>query len=189
MLWRLRTIKTSRSPRVLGSATNLTIALDFSTVFVIATVVTGVLGVFSLSPCLPARVLLSSLIIATYPFPTAAALSRERRKHLLQRWPAIFVPILHGAVFLAPIPLASVLPDDRGIVSLASGWIAVFALEVMLYIVGTAFIILVLAKERAVRIHKDAAATDELTGLLNRRGFLQGAEAMVARGAQTQEAV
>ena len=66
--------------------------------------------------------------------------------------------------------------------------IAVFALEVMLYIVGTAFIILVLAKERAVRIHKDAAATDELTGLLNRRGFLQGAEAMVARGAQTQEA-
>src|SRR5437870_2193219 len=138
---------------------------------------------------LPTRIVLSSFIIATYTFLTAVELWSERRKHLLKRWPAIFVPMLHGAVFLAPIPLASVLPDDRGIVSLASGWIAVFALEVMLYIVGTAFIILVLAKERAVRIHKDAAATDELTGLLNRRGFLQGAEAMVARGAQTQEAV
>jgi len=137
---------------------------------------------------LSARIILSSLIISSYTFLTAAELWRERRKSR-RSWPAIFVPILHGAVFLAPIPLASVLPDDRGIVSLASGWIAVFALEVMLYIVGTAFIILVLAKERAVRMHKDAAATDELTGLLNRRGFLHGAESMIARAAQNQTPV
>jgi diguanylate cyclase (GGDEF)-like protein len=114
---------------------------------------------------------------------------RERRKNLLRRWPAIFVPMLHGAVFLAPIPLASVLPDDRGIVSLASGWIAVFALEVMLYIVGTAFIVLVLAKERTVRVLRDAASTDELTGLLNRRGFLNAAELLVARQAQKRQPV
>ncbi len=49
-------------------------------------------------------------------------------------------------------------------VSLASGWIAVFVLEIMLYVVGTAFIVLVLAKERSVRIQRDAASTDELTG-------------------------
>ena len=61
--------------------------------------------------------------------------------------------MLHGAVFLFPIPLASLLPAEGGIVSLASGWIAVFALEIMLYVVGTAFIVLVLAKERSVRIH------------------------------------
>ena len=256
---------------MLGSATNSTFALDFPTLFVIATCVTALLGVFllfawvqdrvkalawwgsayltggfsvaiwslegpgSLLPpgtanallfiacgmiwnaarlfhgrpvlwgalaagattwliacmsqdflaSLSSRIVLSSLIISSYTFLTAAELWRERRKSL-RRWPAIFVPILHGAVFLAPIPLASVLPDDRGIVSLASGWIAVFALEVMLYIVGTAFIILVLAKERAVRIHRDAAATDDLTGLLNRRGFLHGAESMIARAVQKQ---
>jgi hypothetical protein len=62
---------------------------------------------------------------------------------VLRRWPAIFVPMLHGAVFLIPIPLASQLPADRGIASLCSGWIAVFALEIMLYFVGTAFIVLV----------------------------------------------
>jgi hypothetical protein len=123
----------------------------------------------------PARIVLSSLIVASYTSLTAAELWRERRKSVLQRWPAIFVPILHGAVFLAPIPLASLLPDDRGLASLASGWIAVFALEAMLYIVGTAFIILVLAKERSLRVQRDAALSDELTGVPNRRGFFAAA--------------
>ena len=117
-----------------------------------------------------ARIVLSSFIVATYTFLTAVELWRERRKQLMRRWPAIFVPMLHGLVFLCPIPLASVLPDDTGIVALASGWLAVFTLEVMLYVVGTAFIVLVLSKERSVRVHKDAASIDELTNVLNRRG-------------------
>ena len=128
-----------------------------------------------------ARITLSSFIVSAYTFLTAAELWRERRKHLLRRWPAIFVPMLHGLVFLCPIPLASVLPDDKGIVVLASGWIAVFTLEVMLYIVGTAFIVLVLSKERSVRIHRDAATIDELTGVLNRRGFMAAAKVLIDR--------
>src|SRR5438477_115252 len=113
-----------------------------------------------------------SRTVSAYTFLTAAELWRERRKHLLRRWLAIFVPMAHGAVFLVPIPLASVLPADGGIVMLASGWVAVFALEVMLYLVGTAFIVLAVAKERTVRIHKAAALTDPMTGLFNRRGFI-----------------
>ena len=136
-----------------------------------------------------ARIVLSSLIVSTYTFLTAAELWRERRKSLLRRWPAIFVPIMHGAVFLLPIPLASLMPEERGIVSLASGWIAVFALETMLYVVGTAFIVLVLAKERSVRIQRDAASTDELTGIPNRRGFFAAAQQLVARQAKKGEPV
>ena len=93
-----------------------------------------------------ARIVLSSHHRFRYTFLTAAELWRERRKTLLRRWPAIFVPILHGAVFLFPIPLASLLPADGGVMSLAGGWLAIFALETMLYVVGTAFIVLVLAK-------------------------------------------
>src|SRR3954469_23171276 len=129
----------------------------------------------------PARIILSSLIVSTYTFLTAMELWRERRRHLLQRRPAIFVPILHGVVFLIPIPLASILPADRGMLSLASGWIAVFALEVMLYVVGTAFIVLVLSKERAVRVHKAAALTDPMTSMFNRRGFIEAAHDLMAR--------
>jgi diguanylate cyclase (GGDEF)-like protein len=40
-----------------------------------------------------------------------------------------------------------------------------------------------------VRILKDAASTDELTGLLNRRGFLNAAQQMIARQAQKREPV
>src|SRR5262249_21323277 len=123
-----------------------------------------------------------------YTYLTSAELWRERRRHLLRRWPAIFVPMLHGLIFLCPIPLAALMPAG-GIANLASGWIAVFAMEIMLYVVGTAFIGLVLANGRVVRIHQDAATTDELTGLLNRRGFLQAAQMMIALRAQHNETV
>ena len=136
-----------------------------------------------------ARVLLSAAIVSTYTVLTAIELWRERRKSLLRRWPAIFVPLLHGAVFLFPMLLAGTLPEDSGIVALASGWMALFALEVMLYVVGMAFIVLVLSQERAMRVHRDAATTDELTGLLNRRGFFTAARELGAREARKRAQV
>jgi diguanylate cyclase (GGDEF)-like protein len=136
-----------------------------------------------------ARIVLSSVIVSVYTFLTAAELWRERRKHLLRRWPAVVVPMLHGAVFLFPIPLASILPADGGVVNLASGWVAVFAIETMLYVVGTAFIVLAVSKERSVRVHKAAALTDPMTGLFNRRGFVETAEILMTRQARRSESV
>ncbi len=121
------------------------------------------------------RVVVSSLIVASYAFLTAAELWRERRKPLIRRWPAIFVPMLHGAVFLFPMALARLSLDAGD--AYAGGWVAVFAIEVVLYVVGAAFIVLVLAKDRAMGVYKTAAATDPLTGLLNRRGFHEAASA------------
>jgi diguanylate cyclase (GGDEF)-like protein len=138
---------------------------------------------------MPARIVLSSLIVSAYTYLTATELWRERRKSVLRRWPAFFVPMPNGSVFLIKIPLARLLPADRGIVSLASGWIAVFAIETMLYVVGTAFIVLVLVKERALRAQRDAALTDELTGALNRRGFFAAAQQLVAQHAKNGEPV
>jgi diguanylate cyclase (GGDEF)-like protein len=128
-----------------------------------------------------ARIVLSAVIVASYTLATAAELARERRKSLRRRWPALFVPMLHAAVLLFPIPLAGLLPADGGTLTLASGWVALFVLEMTLYAVGTAFIVLVLATERTMRIHRDAALSDELTGLLNRRGVLQAAQGLIAR--------
>ena len=121
------------------------------------------------------RIMLSSVIFATYTFMIAAELWSERRKSLIRRWPALFVPMLHGAIFLFPVALATL-----GVRSLATGWIAVFAIEVTLYVVGAAFIVLVLAKDRTVNRYKRAAETDPLTGLFNRRGFFAAAGALMA---------
>jgi diguanylate cyclase (GGDEF)-like protein len=48
-------------------------------------------------------------------------------------------------------------------------------------VVGTAFIVLILAKDRTVHLYKTAATTDPLTGLLNRRGFFEAAAIIMGR--------
>jgi hypothetical protein len=125
---------------------------------------------FAESPA--SRIVVSALIVAGYTFLTAAELRRERRKALIRRWPAIFVPMLHGAILLFPGALATLCCITEEGQGLARGWIVVFAIEIVLYVVGTAFIVLILAKDRMVNRYKMAAATDPLTGLVNRRGFL-----------------
>ena len=120
------------------------------------------------------RIVLSSLIVAGYTFLIATELWRERRKSLIRRWPASFVPMLHGAIFLFPVALATLSPTGTSVRGLA-GWVAVFAIEILLYIIGAAFLVLILAKDRTVRFYKLAATTDPLTGVLNRRGFFEAA--------------
>jgi len=135
------------------------------------------------------RIVVSSLIVAGYTFLTAAELRRERRKSLIRRWPAAFVPMLHGAIFVFPVALATISPAGDGAYGVARGWIAVFAIEILLYVVGTAFIVLILAKDRTVHTYKVAAATDTLTGLLNRRGFFDAAASLMARNRRSRAPV
>jgi diguanylate cyclase (GGDEF)-like protein len=130
------------------------------------------------------RVVLSSLIVSIYTFATAREIWTDRRKssRSRSRWAAICIPILHGIVFVPPIPLAVMRAGEGTLLS--SGWIALFTLETLLYVVGTAFIVLMMAKERAESVYKMAAVTDPLTGLLNRRGFMERAELLIARNAR-----
>jgi diguanylate cyclase (GGDEF)-like protein len=126
---------------------------------------------------------LASVIIALYSFLTAAELWRERRRSLVGR-PALFAPALHGMVFLFPIAVASLVPEQSGLITLATAWLAVFILEMLLYAVGTAFLVLELAKERTLRAHKSAALTDPLTGLFNRRGLIEAARELAEKYAR-----
>jgi diguanylate cyclase (GGDEF)-like protein len=135
-----------------------------------------------------ARIMLGSLVIASYTLLTAYELWRERGEHLFSRWPAILVLTLHGVVFLLPIPLILFLPDHTGL-AFASGWVPTLALETLLFAIGTAFIILVMAKERSEHLHRTAASTDPLTGIANRRGFLEEAERLVRKQAWKNQPV
>jgi diguanylate cyclase (GGDEF)-like protein len=117
-----------------------------------------------------ARIALSAVIVATYTFFIAYELWRERRKRLHSAAAAIVVPSLHAAIFLMPLAMRAFLPK-----MFAADWLTVFALETMIYMVGAAFIVILMVKDYDVRAYRNAANTDPLTGLLSRRAFMENA--------------
>jgi diguanylate cyclase (GGDEF)-like protein len=134
-----------------------------------------ILGV-GLSGYWPAsRAIVGAAVVAGYAGLTAFELWRERRRMLHGSWPAIVVPILHGAVLMMPILIGEYLESDLGLIGARNIWAVLFAMELVLYSVGTVCIIFMLAAERAVSFHKTVALHDPLTGLLNRLGFCKAA--------------
>ena len=141
--------------------------------------------------CLPgfagsfsARVLLSSGIVTAYTWATAYEFWRGRAEPLVSRWPAIFLLFAHGVLYLLRTPLAAMLPWlPAGNQVFASVWLTVLSFEALLFTIAIAFILLAMAKERAEHGHKTAALIDPLTGLANRRAFLQDGEAQLSRQA------
>lgn len=131
-----------------------------------------------------ARLALAAVLVAVYTFAIAFELWRERRRTLFSRSAAFVVPSLHAAIFLAPMAMHFAMPQQS-----ASAWLAVFALEAMLYSVGTAFIVLLMVKDHHLQVYRHAASTDPLTGLFNRRAFIENARALCARQAAKGEPV
>ncbi|HLZ06431.1 MAG TPA: GGDEF domain-containing protein [Bradyrhizobium sp.] len=128
------------------------------------------------------RLTIGAAIVAIYAALTATELWFERRKSLQHRWPAIAIPVLHGFVLLLPILLGDLLIHD-GEKFGSSIWVTVFSIELVLYAVGTVFVIFMLVSERTVTVHKTAASMDPLTGLLNRRGFSEACARVIEREA------
>lgn len=129
------------------------------------------------------RTTIGAGIVAVYAMLTAYELATERRKSVQRRWPTVLVPLLHGFALMLPIILGDILhagDQDFG----SSIWVTAFAVELVLYAVGTVFLIFVLVSERTVAAHKVAASCDPLTGLFNRRGFAEATARMIEREAK-----
>jgi diguanylate cyclase (GGDEF)-like protein len=128
------------------------------------------------------RMTIGAGIVAIYAALTATELWSERRRTLQRRWPAIVVPVLHGFVLMLPILLGDLLHQRDGAFS-GSIWVTVFSIELVLYAVGTVFVIFMLVSERTVTAHKKAASMDPLTGMFNRRGFAEATSRVIEREA------
>jgi len=128
-----------------------------------------------------ARVLLSSTIIPAYTWATAYEFWRGRSEPLVSRWPAIFMLFAHGALFMLRTPLAQVLPWSPSNQVFDSVWLTVLSFEALLFTIAIAFILLAMAKERTELRHKAAALIDPLTGIPNRRAFLEEITALSER--------
>ena len=133
------------------------------------------------SESLDAKVLLASGIITAYTWATAYEFWRGRSEPLVSRWPAIFLLFAHGALFLLRTPLSQVLPWSPNTQVIDSVWLTVLSFEALLFTIAIAFILLAMAKERTELRHKTAALVDPLTGIANRRAFLEEAMALGQR--------
>jgi diguanylate cyclase (GGDEF)-like protein len=129
------------------------------------------------------RFLFASGIITTYIWLTAYEFWRGRSEPLMSRWPAIFMLFAHGALFLLRTPLSAMLPWSPTSQVFESVWLTVLSFEALLFTIAIAFILLAMAKERTEYRHKTAAMVDPLTGIANRRAFLQDGNELMKRDA------
>lgn len=126
------------------------------------------------------RSLIASAIISGYTWLTAYEFWRGRDEPLVSRWPAIVMLFAQGALFLLRTPLVALLPGSANDSVFGSVWMTVLSFESLLFTISGAFILLAMAKERTELRHRTAAMVDPLTGISNRRAFLQDAT-MVAK--------
>jgi len=130
------------------------------------------------------RILVSSGIITCYTWATAYEFWCGRSEPLVSRWPAIFMLFAHGALFLLRTPLTVFLPWTKQDQIYASVWLTVLSFEALLFTISIAFILLAMAKERTELRHKTAALIDPLTGIANRRAFLETAAELFMRNVE-----
>jgi diguanylate cyclase (GGDEF)-like protein len=135
-----------------------------------------------LTEAINTRSMIASGIITAYTWLAAYEFWRGRSEQLVSRWPAIFMLFAHGALFLLRTPLVAMLrwsPVNNNM--FGSIWLTVLSFEALLFTISIAFILLAMAKERTELRHRTAAMVDPLTGIANRRSFLQDAELLAKR--------
>ena len=128
------------------------------------------------------RLTIGAGIVAVYAALTASELWSERRRAMQRRWIAIVIPVAHGCVLMLPILVGDLLRlNGQNFVS--SFWVSLFSIELVLYAIGTVFVIFMMVSDRAVAVHKTAASIDPLSGMLNRRGFSEACARVIEREA------
>lgn len=125
----------------------------------------------------PTRMMLGSGICSTYLLLCAMEIWRGRDRELVSRWPAAVVVALHGFCLLVRIPFAEALPGP-GDTTVPENWFPFGLFELLFYAMCMAVLLVNMAKERAESQQRKVALLDSLTGVANRRAFLE-------RGAQT----
>jgi diguanylate cyclase (GGDEF)-like protein len=144
-----------------------------ATLWALASLIPGFAGATDL------KALLSAGIITAFVWLTALELWQGREERLVSRWPAILLLFTYGVVFLGRAPLVAAVVSAADSEAAASAWLTVLSTEALLASISLAFVFVAMAKERMELGYKTAAMKDALTGLLNRRAFIEDAEQLI----------
>ncbi len=115
---------------------------------------------------LDSRIALSSIILTAYCFAAAAELHRNNGNPGSARWIAVVLLVVHGLVYAVRVPATLYWPQPGATTSLpATPWFALLTLEALAHVVGLAFALLAMAKERAeaMSLRSVVAARDAAT--------------------------
>jgi diguanylate cyclase (GGDEF)-like protein len=127
------------------------------------------------------QVVVVSTMLALLALLTAEELWRGRDEPLMSRWPSVIVLLAYAAVLLARVP-ATLLSPIFATDSLLRGLsFALLAFGTLLFTVVMAFLQLNMTKERTELKHKINSLVDPLSGVANRRAFLDGAARLLAQ--------
>jgi diguanylate cyclase (GGDEF)-like protein len=112
---------------------------------------------------------------------TAEEFWRGRAEPLMSRWPTVCVLLAYAAALLARIPATLLSPILQGQSIMSSVSFALLAFGTLLFTVVLAFLLLNMTKERTELQHKIASLIDPLSGVPNRRAFLDGTALLQAQ--------
>jgi len=128
-----------------------------------------------------ARASLMFTIVIVYSLLSAFEFWRGRNEGLMVRWLIIVFLLGHALLFLIRIPFAGSLhlPIRPGEVHVT--WLTFIIFETIFYAFCVSCMLASLARARVARFYRHASLTDPLTGIPNRRDFLERAEALLRR--------
>ncbi|HZL29528.1 MAG TPA: GGDEF domain-containing protein [Pseudolabrys sp.] len=133
------------------------------------------------------RVVLVSALMAMLAAVTAEEFWRGRAEPLMSRWPTVCALLAYAAALLARIPATLLSPLLQGQSLMSGVSFALLAFGTLLFTVVLAFLLLNMTKERTELQHKIASLIDPLSGVPNRRAFLEGAERLLVQQARDFE--
>lgn len=123
---------------------------------------------------------ISTLINAAYLLAAAWTLAMRSRERLVSRWPLAALILLHTAVLLTG-PIAAARSGGAVDMPAVNSLFGMIHFEALLFIIGTTIFVVASMRESSELRHKQAAETDSLTGLPNRRDFLDKGARLLER--------
>lgn len=124
------------------------------------------------------RISLIVLISVVYTLLAAFELWRARGDGLYSRWPAIGLLLLHAAALPLRVPALAGRTDTN---EADANLLTVILFDSILLAMAGAYLFGSLVRERIAFGYKQAASVDPLTGVANRRSFLQKGERLTRR--------
>jgi diguanylate cyclase (GGDEF)-like protein len=127
------------------------------------------------------RLVYVSAVMAMLAAVTAEEFWRGRGEPLMSRWPTVCALLAYAAALLARIPATLLSPVLEGQSLMSGVSFALLAFGTLLFTVVLAFLLLNMTKERTELGHKIASLTDPLSGVPNRRAFIDGANSLLVQ--------